>query len=61
MTNYVTKQTLEKKTSNGQTWAERLAGADVMTKYHAYSILEALRLEWGLLTKFEQMIAPPSL
>jgi glyoxylase-like metal-dependent hydrolase (beta-lactamase superfamily II) len=58
MTNYVTKQTLEKKTSNGQTWAERLAGADVMTKYHAYSILEALRLEWGLLSKFEQMIAP---
>ncbi|MDT7724845.1 MAG: hypothetical protein QOI21_1421 [Actinomycetota bacterium] len=58
LTNYVTKQTLEKKTSNGQNWAERLAGADVMTKYHAYSILEALRLEWGLLTKFEQMIAP---
>ncbi|MFD9665061.1 MBL fold metallo-hydrolase [Rhodococcus sp. NPDC059968] len=56
MTNYVTKQTLTKTTDNGQTWAARLAGADVMTKYHAYSILEALRLEWGLLSKFERTI-----
>jgi glyoxylase-like metal-dependent hydrolase (beta-lactamase superfamily II) len=53
MTNYVTKMTLQKVTDNGQTWAQRLAGADVMTKYHAYSILEALRLEWGLLSKLE--------
>lgn len=58
LTNYVVKQTLEHKTSNGQTWAERLAGADVMTKYHAYSILEALRLEWGLMSGFEKKIAP---
>jgi glyoxylase-like metal-dependent hydrolase (beta-lactamase superfamily II) len=56
MTNYVTSKTLSKKTDNGQTWAARLAGADVMTKYHAYSILEALRLEWGLLSKFEKTI-----
>ena len=53
MTNYVTKMTLQKVTDNGQTWAQRLAGADVMTKYHAYSILEALRLEWGHLSKLE--------
>jgi glyoxylase-like metal-dependent hydrolase (beta-lactamase superfamily II) len=53
LANYVTKLTLEKITDNGQTWAQRLAGADVMTKYHAYSILEALRLEWGELSKLE--------
>ncbi len=53
MTNYVTKKTLEKVSSNGQIWAQRLAGADVMTKYHAYSILEALRLEWGVMSKLE--------
>ena len=53
MTNYVTKMTLEKVTNNGQTWSQRLAGADVMTKYHAYSILEALRLEWGEMSKLE--------
>jgi glyoxylase-like metal-dependent hydrolase (beta-lactamase superfamily II) len=58
MTNYVTKKTLENKTDNGQTWAERLAGADVMTKYHAYTILEALRLNWGLTTRFENLIIP---
>lgn len=53
MTNYVTKRTLQKVTSNGQIWAQRLAGADVMTKYHAYSILEALRLEWNVQSKLE--------
>jgi glyoxylase-like metal-dependent hydrolase (beta-lactamase superfamily II) len=31
-TNYVTKIMLEKKTSNGKTWAEWLNAADVMTK-----------------------------
>ncbi|MEV6655050.1 MBL fold metallo-hydrolase [Streptomyces sp. NPDC051219] len=60
MTNYVTKKTLEKVTDNGQTWAQRLAGADVMTKYHAYSILEALRLEYGMVTGFEKLIIPQS-
>ncbi|MDX3853451.1 MBL fold metallo-hydrolase [Streptomyces sp. AK02-01A] len=58
MTNYVTKKTLEKVTDNGQNWGERLAGADVMTKYHAYSILEALRLEYGMVTGFEKRIIP---
>ena len=58
LSNEVTYKTLNKVTDNGQTWAQRLAGADVMTKYHAYSILEALRLEWGLLTGFEQRVSP---
>jgi glyoxylase-like metal-dependent hydrolase (beta-lactamase superfamily II) len=61
LTNYATKKTLEKKTDNGQTWAERLAGADVMTKYHVYAIIEALRLEWGLMTTMEHAIAPAPL
>lgn len=58
MTNYATKKTLEKVTDNGQTWGQRLAGADVMTKYHVYSVLEALRLEYGLVTGFEKRIIP---
>jgi glyoxylase-like metal-dependent hydrolase (beta-lactamase superfamily II) len=58
MTNYVTKKTLEKVTDDGRTWAQRLAGADVMTKYHAYSILEALRLEYGMVSGFEKLILP---
>jgi hypothetical protein len=49
----VLQETLEKVSSNGQIWAYRLAGADVMTKYHAYSIVEAMRLEWGRLGVFE--------
>lgn len=60
MTNYVTKKTLEKVTDNGQTWTQRLAGADVMTKYHAYSVLEALRLEYGMVSGFEKLIIPQS-
>jgi len=44
-TNYVTKKMLEKTTSNGKTWAERLNGADVMTKHNAYFMLEKTRLE----------------
>lgn len=59
LTNYVVKKTLEKKSGNGQTWAERLAGADVATKYHAASIVQAQRLEWGRMTKLEGMVAPP--
>jgi len=38
VTNYVTKQMLEKVTSNGKTWPERLNGADIMTKHNAYSM-----------------------
>jgi glyoxylase-like metal-dependent hydrolase (beta-lactamase superfamily II) len=56
MTNYATKKVLTKESSNGQTWAHRLAGADVMTKYHVYCIIEALRLEWGLLSKMESEV-----
>jgi hypothetical protein len=44
-TNYTTKKMLEKATSNGKTWAERLNGADVMTKHNAYYMLEKTRLE----------------
>ncbi|MDX3235133.1 MBL fold metallo-hydrolase [Streptomyces sp. ME03-5709C] len=45
VTNYATEKTLTKVTSNGQTWPERLAGATVWTKYHAYTIMEAIRIE----------------
>jgi hypothetical protein len=50
LSNYATKMTLEKKTSTGQTWPERLAGNDVMTTYRAYLIVGALRLEWGFMS-----------
>lgn len=43
--NYVTKKTLERKTSNGLPWEGRLNGADVLTKHNAFSILEKTRLE----------------
>lgn len=45
MTNHVTKLMLEKVTSTGQLWQERLAGVTTMTKYHAYTVLESSRLE----------------
>ena len=45
LVNYVTKKTLERKTSNGQKWEERINGADVLTKHNAFSILEKTRLE----------------
>jgi glyoxylase-like metal-dependent hydrolase (beta-lactamase superfamily II) len=45
LANYATEKTLTKVTSNGQTWPERLAGASVWTKYHAYTIVESSRLE----------------
>ena len=57
--NDLTKKTLEKKSSNGQTWARRLAGADVMTKYHAYSIVEAMRLERGVIGRMESELFIP--
>lgn len=56
MTNYATKKVLTKQSSNGQTWAQRLAGADVMTKYHVYCLIEAMRLEWGVLSRMESEI-----
>jgi glyoxylase-like metal-dependent hydrolase (beta-lactamase superfamily II) len=45
LANYATEKTLTKTTSNGQTWPERLAGASVWTKYHAYTVIESSRLE----------------
>ncbi len=57
LTNYATKKTLEKVSSNGQTWSQLLAGVDVMTKYHAYSVVEALRLQWGEMSKMDQLMA----
>ena len=43
--NYATEKTLTKTTSNGQTWPERLAGATVWTKYHAWTVAETTRTE----------------
>ncbi len=40
MTNFATKHVLEKRSSNGQLWSERLAGVTTQTKYHAYTVLE---------------------
>src|SRR5690606_464876 len=45
MTNYATHHVLEQKTSNGKLWSERLAGVPTQTKYHAYTLMESLRLE----------------
>nr|WP_319486321.1 MBL fold metallo-hydrolase [uncultured Cohaesibacter sp.] len=45
ITNLVTKNVLEVTTSNGQRWAERLNGADVMTKNNAYTMIQKIRLE----------------
>jgi glyoxylase-like metal-dependent hydrolase (beta-lactamase superfamily II) len=45
MANYITEKTLTKKTSDGRTWPERLAGATSWTKYHAYTVMESSRLE----------------
>ena len=44
LANEVTHRTLTQTTSNGQKWTERLAGASNMTKYHAWSIMESVRL-----------------
>jgi len=43
--NYVIEQMLTMTTSTGEKWEERLAGVTVNTKYHAYTMLEATRLE----------------
>jgi glyoxylase-like metal-dependent hydrolase (beta-lactamase superfamily II) len=44
-TNWVTKRMLERTDARGRTWAERLSGADIMTKHNAYFMLEKTRLE----------------
>jgi glyoxylase-like metal-dependent hydrolase (beta-lactamase superfamily II) len=59
ITNWATKQILTKTTSNGRTWAQRLAGADVMTKYHIYCLIQGLRLEWGVHSKMETEVFIP--
>ena len=56
LTNYATKKVLTKTTSDGRTWGQRLAAADVMTKYHVYCLIEAMRLEWGAVSKLESEI-----
>jgi glyoxylase-like metal-dependent hydrolase (beta-lactamase superfamily II) len=45
MVNYVVEKMLTKVTSNGKLWQDRLAGVTANTKYHAYTIVEAYRLE----------------
>jgi glyoxylase-like metal-dependent hydrolase (beta-lactamase superfamily II) len=44
-TNWATKRMLEKVDAQGRTWAQRLSGADVMTKHNAYYMIEKTRLE----------------
>ena len=45
LTNYGTKKMLEKITSNGKRWAERLNGVEAMTSHNVYSMIEKTRLE----------------
>jgi len=40
-----TNEMLATPTSNGQRWTERLGGADVWTPHHAFSMIQALRVE----------------
>lgn len=41
----VTNEMLTTPTSNGRLWTERLGGADVWTRHHAFSMIQALRIE----------------
>src|SRR5574337_1107500 len=45
LTNYVTKKLLERVTSNGKHWAERLNGVEAMSWHNAFSMVEKTRLE----------------
>ncbi|MFJ9553603.1 hypothetical protein ACIRPH_07290 [Nocardiopsis sp. NPDC101807] len=45
MANYTTRHVLEKETSDGRLRGERPAGATTQTTYHAYTVLESIRLE----------------
>lgn len=56
MANYVTRRILTKETSTGQPWTERLAGVDAVTMYHAFTVVEQLRLEWGVLGSFDKRL-----
>ncbi|HTV48574.1 MAG TPA: MBL fold metallo-hydrolase [Phycisphaerae bacterium] len=44
-TNWVVKKMLEKTTSNGKTWPERLNGVDVLMKDNAFFVIEKMRME----------------
>lgn len=41
----VTNDMLTTPTSDGRLWTERLGGADVWTRHHAFSMIQALRIE----------------
>jgi glyoxylase-like metal-dependent hydrolase (beta-lactamase superfamily II) len=45
LTNYATKKMLERVTSNGKRWAERLNGVEAMTQHNVFSMIEKTRLE----------------
>lgn len=45
MAEYAAKHVPEKTTSNGKIWSERFVGVTTQTKYHAYTVLESMRLE----------------
>ncbi|REG49585.1 glyoxylase-like metal-dependent hydrolase (beta-lactamase superfamily II) [Paraburkholderia sp. BL6669N2] len=45
MIEMATRTVLTVSTSDGRLWSERLAGADVWTKHHAFSMIQALRVE----------------
>jgi glyoxylase-like metal-dependent hydrolase (beta-lactamase superfamily II) len=45
LTNFATKKMLERVTSNGKRWAERLNGVEAMTHHNVYSMIDKTRLE----------------
>jgi glyoxylase-like metal-dependent hydrolase (beta-lactamase superfamily II) len=45
MIDLATRSVLTLRTSDGRLWTERLGGADVWTKHHAFAMIQALRVE----------------
>jgi glyoxylase-like metal-dependent hydrolase (beta-lactamase superfamily II) len=45
MAEQVTRTVLSTPTSDGRLWTERLGGADIWTKHHAFTMIHALRVE----------------
>jgi glyoxylase-like metal-dependent hydrolase (beta-lactamase superfamily II) len=45
ITNLATKRVLERTTSDGRKWVERLNGADVMTKNNVATMIDKMRME----------------
>ena len=45
MANLATKRILERTTSDGRRWTERLNGADVMTKNNVSTMIDKMRME----------------